>query len=427
MYEYLSVMANESQPLSRAGSCMEALKFFVYTFGAVKEYKEVVTSPVLAGMANMRRAQMGFRKQAVNLTAGQLSKLENGFEDKCLPNVLQVCLGGFLLMVYLRARYSDGNNILDVEFQKDSVVVTISKTKTVGVGNRLPLDMVAPKQTVSGVNLFKNFLDMRSELEIPLGEYPLIPAYDGESWLRKPARVSDFNKALNAISVLLDIQVKPTSHSGKATLLSFCAKFGLDPTIRKALGYHADGKDNSMQSYARDKLAYPIQKLSEVIKQIRTGEYDPDELHGVEISSDSDNDRDDSSEDAPDDPQGEKRQTDVSIATTLADTVLGIPQVDERRFMNQASDVIHAGRAGNTSLTKCGLEFRNFLRLAAGGDSLSVDKLCKRCFNNRVLDEPDLSEKREADRDDEALLAEPSELLSPTDVASDEDVHSDRL
>ena len=62
VYEYLSVMANESQPLSRASSCMEALKFFVYTFGAEKVYKNVVVSPILAGMANQRRAQMGMGK-----------------------------------------------------------------------------------------------------------------------------------------------------------------------------------------------------------------------------------------------------------------------------------------------------------------------------------------------------------------------------
>ena len=84
---FLSEMAQASQPLSRASSCLEALKFFVFTFQALKTMKLVVSSPVLAGIALERKSLMGVRRQAANLTASQLKDLglKHGFLDTELP------------------------------------------------------------------------------------------------------------------------------------------------------------------------------------------------------------------------------------------------------------------------------------------------------------------------------------------------------
>eukprot|EP00972_Heterocapsa_arctica_P075691 11164176-Heterocapsa_arctica.AAC.1 len=46
-----------------------------------------------------------------------------------------------------------------------------------------------------------------------------------------------------------------TSHSCKATALSWAAKAGLRPGSRRLLGGHAKPKDLSMLEYSRDALA----------------------------------------------------------------------------------------------------------------------------------------------------------------------------
>ena len=65
-------------------------------------------------------------------------------------------------------------------------------------------------------------------------------------------------------------------HSPKATLLSWCAKFGLDKETRKDLGGHVQSSDASVAAYSRDMLAGPLRKLGEVLEAIRNGVFLPD-------------------------------------------------------------------------------------------------------------------------------------------------------
>ena len=79
---------------------------------------------------------------------------------------------------------------MELEFLKHSVVMVVSITKTSGASaSRLPLELVSPKETISGCEVLKEFLSMREELDLPLSKYPLIPAFDGERFRPVPARL----------------------------------------------------------------------------------------------------------------------------------------------------------------------------------------------------------------------------------------------
>eukprot|EP00973_Karenia_brevis_P060638 8433675-Karenia_brevis.AAC.1 len=67
-----------------------------------------------------------------------------------------------------------------------------------------------------------------------------------------------------------------SSHSLKATLLSWACAFGLDEETRSALGYHV-GKQRgrSVNVYARDHLLDPLRKLEEMMEAIRLGQFVP--------------------------------------------------------------------------------------------------------------------------------------------------------
>ena len=63
----------------------------------------------------------------------------------------------------------------------------------------------------------------------------------------------------------------------KCTLLSWAAKFGVDASIRRALGYHTASADKSVNIYARDSMATPLRELQAVIDAVREGDFAPDE------------------------------------------------------------------------------------------------------------------------------------------------------
>ena len=81
---------------------------------------------------------------------------------------------------------------------------------------------------------------------------------------------------------LLAKEVKPTeaakfsTHSLKATTLSWAAKAGLREGERRILGGHTKGKDSSMLIYSRDALAGPLASLAAVYTEIREGRFKPD-------------------------------------------------------------------------------------------------------------------------------------------------------
>ena len=62
------------------------------------------------------------------------------------------------------------------------------------------------------------------------------------------------------------------THSCKATVLSWAAKFGLDSNLVHDL----DIIHEVQVVYARDSMAQPLRDLNRVLEQVREGQFDPD-------------------------------------------------------------------------------------------------------------------------------------------------------
>ena len=67
-----------------------------------------------------------------------------------------------------------------------------------------------------------------------------------------------------------------TSHSLKATILSWCAKMGVPFKARRMLGYHAKSSEKSTLCYSRDAMAWPLRHLGKALQLIADGFFDPD-------------------------------------------------------------------------------------------------------------------------------------------------------
>ena len=56
-----------------------------------------------------------------------------------------------------------------------------------------------------------------------------------------------------------------TSHSMKATFLSWAGKCGLKKNVRRVLGRHTKAKDSMPELYVRDEFAEPLRQLGHVV------------------------------------------------------------------------------------------------------------------------------------------------------------------
>eukprot|EP00435_Cladocopium_sp_Y103_P059829 s231_g21.t1 len=67
-----------------------------------------------------------------------------------------------------------------------------------------------------------------------------------------------------------------SSHSLKATMLSWCARYGLTPSTRSMLGRHSTCLHETFAIYSRDLVCAPVAELQKVIDSVCAGEFNPD-------------------------------------------------------------------------------------------------------------------------------------------------------
>ncbi len=86
--------------------------------------------------------------------------------------------------------------------------------------------------------------------------------------------------SLREILVLMGIERAEaqtyTSHSMKATMLSWAGKCGLKKNIRRVLGRHSKARDSMPELYSRDELAEPLRQLGHVVAWVSSGAFIPD-------------------------------------------------------------------------------------------------------------------------------------------------------
>ena len=67
-----------------------------------------------------------------------------------------------------------------------------------------------------------------------------------------------------------------SSHSLKSTALSWCARYGLNPSTRSLLGRHVSSLHETYAIYSRDLACAPVAELQGVIDDIHAGKFSPD-------------------------------------------------------------------------------------------------------------------------------------------------------
>ena len=200
--------------------------------------------------------------------------------------------GACLFCVYARARWSDfihsGKMSLD-RFSDGSIAyvemdVAVHKTMFASARRFRYLNLAAPGLGVHGTDWVSKWIEAFEKLGIdPFTDIPgcVMPAPDSEG--RPLARALESDEAgcwlrllLGEKTVRSESSRAISTHSMKATMLSFAAKRGHSHQDRLSLGHHVHPYQMA-DVYARDAAARDLRLLDSLIREVRSGIFKPDE------------------------------------------------------------------------------------------------------------------------------------------------------
>ena len=274
---------------SRGVGYLQALRFGMVVSGSCLA-GPVLTSKRLVGAA-YGPWQGKALKQRSALTLRQLIALENYVTS--VASMHEAAIGGHLLFcLYAQARWSDSQYLedapkMDVENDGPGVIeATTRKSKGHKGLKRLRMrtPVVALAYSASGKRWWSSWARARSTLRLP--HSPALPAIKADGSLGKVAMSSSAAAQwLKVTLAKLNVPELPGrdlgSHSCRATLQSWLARWGMAPSSRRALAHHLKPGDKMPLVYSRDYLVGPLGGVVRMLSEIRQQEWDPDNARTV--------------------------------------------------------------------------------------------------------------------------------------------------
>ena len=291
LYRFLCQQREDGIPSSSRKAVIEALTFCRFVVG-VREIEGISDSKRCHGHALTSEAKQTTRAAA--LSVQEIEKLHHVLTDA--DDLWDKAFAGMALFcIYARGRWSDCSHIESLILDKDPEgnlcylegQVAVHKTARSRQMKDSLLPIVAPCLGVVDSNWGLAWIQVREMLGLPLPpDGPLFPApaADGSATVRS----LDTDEAGRWLRTLLfgspallgDRRV--SSHSFKATMLSYAAKRGVSVDVRLMLGYHSTPHRMALV-YARDPAAHTILVLEELLSEIRDKKFLPDATRGGRI------------------------------------------------------------------------------------------------------------------------------------------------
>ena len=300
VYDYVKAM--ETSAPSFPKSLMLSISFATHVLGLVGG-TAVCGSKRIDGAVKIHYGKRAKLRQRPPLTPDQVQVLERVVHEDRRPVFDRIMAGYFLMLIYGRLRFSDGQRITSMKLELIHVDETVvgflecaaDRTKTsVTLEKKVRfLPIAVPVQCL----LQPPWLPVWNQLREDQGlmssgrgsEFPVMPApaYGG-GWSLAALNVSAAGEwlraLLNGAQTVGDIRV--ATHSCKATLLAWAARYGLPHDPRRLLGYHSSTSDKSMLVYSRDAMSAPLRLLIEMINAASAGKFDPSATRSGLIAAD---------------------------------------------------------------------------------------------------------------------------------------------
>ena len=285
-YEYMKSCEHRAPSFLR--SFLLSVSFARHHFG-LHGAGEVLDSSRVRGCAQRHFSLKRKLVQRPPLSKLQIERLEEIVHSPERTSLDRIASGFFLVLIYGRLRFSDGQQVvlanLDMPNADQGFLEGNAQRTKTGLSlekkTRL-LPVAIPTISLKSLPWIPVWLQLRAKcfgVDEAAKKFPLLPspAANG-TWSNIPLGVTAGSQWLR--SLLGDTgsasSVRIGTHSCKASMLSWCAKYGINHSHRRILGYHCAGRDKSLLTYSRDGAAEPLRCLCKVIGDVRDGRFLPD-------------------------------------------------------------------------------------------------------------------------------------------------------
>ena len=278
LYEHLRRQRDLGAKKSRLKSLLEAVTFVRHIFNIVS-LDECTKSRRCMGVATS--TEVSVVKQAPLMMLVHLKAVHSLLDSSDDPWEVCFC-GRVLFCVYGRARWSDAQHSQFLTWNRDDTGVihyvecatAVHKTCRALSMRHMFLPLTAPALGAGPNNWAMRWKTAREQLGIEdLRSFPLMPAPQED--LTPSVRPLMTCEASKWLSLVLcehfensggPEPLQYTSHSFKATCLSYLAKMGRGFNDRLALGYHV-GQVSMALRYSRDGASRPLRVLEDFLEK----------------------------------------------------------------------------------------------------------------------------------------------------------------
>ncbi|CAK9022962.1 unnamed protein product [Durusdinium trenchii] len=285
VWQFLQFLKASGAAPTRAQSFVQALRFAYFTFG-LHGSLDAVQSRRITGSAELQWALKRPTIQARPLSVCEVKKLHDIAADPMRAVVDRVMASNLLLMLYGRCRNSDTAMVHEVLHDHSAENGFLEITTRYHKGSKsaqkkatlLPI-LMDTKGVVEG-GWVEMWVKNRKEAGLPVAgliDGALLPApamKEQLHWNQRPLTSGEVTSIVRALLSCSDALL--TSHSLKATTLSWAAKAGVSRELRKNLGRHSCSVEGSDGFYSRDLCVEPVRALSRVFEMIRSDSFRPD-------------------------------------------------------------------------------------------------------------------------------------------------------
>ena len=271
---------------------------------------EAATSSRNKGVALNKHLSKRPRQPAEELTDLQVYALEAFLQERANEPELRIAAGTLLLMIYCRCRASDTYRFSSIQVDRSGInpkvgfieatALAVKNAKSLSLKLQL-LPVVGPISGL-GADCVGCWWDAYSNARIAGGLAPLegsqSPIVLWPKTTTSGAIAHSIHSTPDDLSASLRIILakygfdgldRISSHSCKATLLSFCAKRGtMQEPERKILGYHLEHGTATVKAYSRDNMAAPLRKLNTILKEVAAGFFLPSSGRAGRFPADED-------------------------------------------------------------------------------------------------------------------------------------------
>ena len=284
-WEYVSFLAMSGAPASRAQSFVQSCRFAHHILG-IEGASSIIDSRRIIGTSEIQLSLKETAKQARPLTVYELQRLHQMAADPGRHIKDRVLVSHLLLMTYCRCRHSDTLQVEDVQHDHSRNLGYLQLRTRFHKGSKsagkksLLLPIVASSSGVGFPPWIEIWWQNRMEAGLPVqGDLkgPIMPAplAKGEGWTCRPLTSAEVSKILREF-LELPHDVLLSSHSMKATLLSWCAKANVPKEQRRLLGRHSSAVVDADSIYSRDIMYTPLDAMDKVLAAICEGRFMPD-------------------------------------------------------------------------------------------------------------------------------------------------------